>query len=243
MLKFIKKKYNLFIIRQYRKLFKECIGTYYKKSYSIDGEDMLVSSFFASDTDYKGFYVDIGAHHPFLFSNTHYFYEKGWRGINIDPTPGSMEAFNKFRTEDINLEIGIGAKKDILEFFMFKQPACNTFDKKLASERENIYSLKEIKTIPVHTINEILEKYLPENTKIDLLNVDVEGLDLEIIKSLNWEKYLPKFLMIEDLSLKEDCNIFSENQKSELVDFLFKKGYVPITKTRRTIIFKRDENN
>jgi hypothetical protein len=45
----------------------------------------------------KGFYVDVGAYHPFLFSNTYIFYLRGWRGINIDATPGSMKLFNKFR--------------------------------------------------------------------------------------------------------------------------------------------------
>ncbi len=80
---------------------------YMNPSYSIEGEDRIVRSLFWEKRD-TGFYVDVGAHHPFRFSNTYLFYTQGWRGINIDATPGSMRAFKKHRPRDINLEIGIG---------------------------------------------------------------------------------------------------------------------------------------
>jgi hypothetical protein len=63
---------------------------YYKRFYSIDGEDAILDSLYEGKPKYKGFYLDIGAYHPLRYSNTHYFYEKGWNGINIDATPGSM---------------------------------------------------------------------------------------------------------------------------------------------------------
>jgi hypothetical protein len=58
-----------------------------------------------------GFYIDVGAHHPFRYSNTHMLYRRGWRGINIDPIPGAKIAFDRFRPGDINLEMGVGCKK------------------------------------------------------------------------------------------------------------------------------------
>src|SRR4030042_4646353 len=70
----------------------------FKKShYSQDGEDIVLASFYEEKPGYKGFYVDVGALNPLRFSNTQYFYEKGWRGINIDATPGSMKEFNEIR--------------------------------------------------------------------------------------------------------------------------------------------------
>jgi len=70
----------------------------HKKSYSQDGEDVVLASFYENMKNYRGFYVDIGAHHPVRFSNTWMFYKNGWKGINIDPTPGSMKAFNVIRS-------------------------------------------------------------------------------------------------------------------------------------------------
>lgn len=82
------------------------ITRFHIKSYSQEGEDMILHRIF--ERQCKGFYVDIGAHHPFRFSNTYLFYKRGWSGINIDAMPGSMNIFNKFRNRDINLEYGIG---------------------------------------------------------------------------------------------------------------------------------------
>jgi hypothetical protein len=61
--------------------------------YSQEGEDLIASRLFPNQS--TGFYVDIGAHHPTRFSNTYLLYTKGWRGINIDPLPGSKELFDK----------------------------------------------------------------------------------------------------------------------------------------------------
>jgi hypothetical protein len=73
---------------------------YWVKSFSQEGEDMVLRKEFQDKLN--GFYIDIGAYHPQKYSNTCYFYCKGWRGINVDPTPGSMDVFKKERPNDIN---------------------------------------------------------------------------------------------------------------------------------------------
>ena len=89
---------------------------YATKSYSQEGEDMILKRLFGGQK--FGFYVDVGAHHPKRFSNTYYFYKKGWRGINIDAMPGSMIAFDKLRPRDINIERPISDKKQILTYYL-----------------------------------------------------------------------------------------------------------------------------
>lgn len=88
-------------------LFKNLyITRFHHKSYSQEGEDMILSRIFGDKKN--GFYVDVGAHHPFRFSNTYLFYKRGWLGINIDAMPGSMRLFDRFRKNDINIESAIG---------------------------------------------------------------------------------------------------------------------------------------
>ena len=82
-----------------------------------------------------GFFVDVGAHHPQRFSNTYYFYLKGWSGINIDAMPGSMKIFDDLRSRDINLEIPISDKSEILTYYEFDEPALNSFSLSLSHER------------------------------------------------------------------------------------------------------------
>ena len=81
---------------------------YAKKSYSQEGEDLILQRFFEKQA--VGFYVDVGAHHPRRYSNTYLFYKKGWSGINIDAMPNSMKRFDKYRPRDINIEKPISEK-------------------------------------------------------------------------------------------------------------------------------------
>ena len=96
-------------------------------SYSQEGEDLILKRLF--DGQKKGLYVDVGAHHPKRFSNTYLFYKMGWRGINIDAMPGSMEKFKEVRPEDINIEAAISDKDELLTYYIFNESALNTFSK------------------------------------------------------------------------------------------------------------------
>jgi len=202
-------------------------------SFSQEGEDILLRSFFDElPPDHRGFYVDVGAHHPFRFSNTYYFYRKGWRGINIDATPGSMQPFRKFRTRDVNVELGVGGERSKMTFYRFNEPALNTFDKSIAAEKngKSGYNVIEEATIEVDRLEAILDQYLDPNVKIDFLTIDVEGLDYIVLCSNNWSKYRPAFVLVESPSMDE------RTQQTE--SYLESKGYKLVARTQRTMIFK-----
>lgn len=216
----------------------DCRSEFCKAYYSQDGEDAVLMSFYEDKQGYKGFYVDIGALHPLRFSNTQLFYENGWRGINIDATPGSMDEFNVHRIEDVNIEAGISDDGSELTFYCFKEPALNTFSKEMSEKRISLgWELLTEKKIKTFHINEILSKNIPAKKTIDFMTIDVEGLDFEILKSLNWEKYSPNFLLIEELDMVGKD--IMEYEKVETYKFLKDKGYAIVARTRRTLIFKR----
>ncbi len=211
---------------------------HFYKSYSQEGEDMLLRSFFECHAPgYKGFYVDVGAYHPTRFSNTSFFYENGWNGINIDATPGSMEAFRKERDRDTNLEIGISNGNKELTFYCFNEPALNGFSKELSIEREENTHFKIIKEINIstHPLKEILDIYLPKNKKIDFLSIDGEGMDFDVLISNDWKKYLPDFILVEDT--KTDLEKLSESMTFK---FLKEKQYKLVGKTKRTMVFQKE---
>ena len=81
--------------KQIRRIQAAIMDVYAEKSWSQEGEDMILLRFFEYRRD--GFYVDVGAHHPRRFSNTCALYRRGWHGINIDATPGAMQAFRRER--------------------------------------------------------------------------------------------------------------------------------------------------
>lgn len=208
---------------------------FYRKSYSQFGEDIVLSTFFDMDKIKNGFYVDVGAYQPKKFSNTYFYYKKGWSGINIDAKPGSMELFRKQRPRDINLEIGISKEEKKLDFYIFKESAYNTFSKELADsciKKGILFDKKaEVNTLRIESV---LDKYLSKNKKIDFISIDVEGLDFEVLESNNWDKYKPRYI------LAEMHNFDIENIKESFIyKFLVDKGYKLVSVSYITLIFQK----
>lgn len=219
------------------------MGKYEIGAFAQEGEDLVIKeifSYFESRIVHNGgFYVDIGALHPERFSNTYLFYKRSWRGINVDATPNSMILFNEIRPKDINLEYAVSNKEEDLTYYLFDEPALNSFDKELCLRRDkdpndgNIIETKKIKTV---TLKYILDKYLPQNQEIDFLTIDVEGLDFEVLSSNDWNKYRPKVVLVEILSMD-----FSAMLNNKVYKYMIEKNYTYCSKTVRTHFFVRND--
>ena len=201
--------------------------------YGQDGEDLILNRML--DYQKTGFYVDVGAHHPVRFSNTYLFYRRGWSGINIDAQPGSMVPFRKFRSRDINIELGVDILDDLLLYHQFNEPALNTFDAEEANRKAQLpYRIIKKILVPVRRLDSILDQYLPQGTRIDFMTVDVEGKDIGVLQSNNWNRYRPRFVLAETLRT-ELTNISA----CPLVIFMQSVGYVPVAKAYNTTFFER----
>lgn len=204
-------------------------------SFSQEGEDLVLGRIFEYQPG--GFFVDVGAHHPQRFSNTYKFYKLGWRGINIDATPGSMDVFQQVRPEDINLEIPVSDKPETLDYYVFNEGALNTFSKSMAEERSKVpnYHIEQVVKIQAQTLETILDQHMPKSVVIDFMSVDVEGWDFNVLRSNNWKKYRPKLVLLEsDVPLKEMMG-------SELDLFMEEQGYALFAKTVLTYFYKRKD--
>lgn len=203
-------------------------------SYSQEGEDLLLQRIF--ERNESGFYVDIGAHHPERFSNTYLFYKKGWRGINIDAMPGSMDLFKDLRPDDINLEIPISDKAQLLKYYIFNEKALNSFSSENAEKYIlNGYKVENEIQLETKRLDEVLGKYLSEGQEIDFFSIDVEGLDYQVLLSNDWKKYRPKFVLIEDLGGKTIDELLGEGISYK---FMKENGYKLYAKTLNTLFFK-----
>jgi FkbM family methyltransferase len=210
-------------------------------SYSQDGEDILLRPLLLESipnyNQYKGFYIDIGAHHPFRHSNTMHYYEQGWRGINIEPTPDAITLFNTYRERDINLNIGVGSQRETKTLYCFKNSALNSFDESLtqhATDEDDTYKVIGTIDVEIYPLEQILAEYLPAHTNIDFISIDVAGVDMALLQSNDWDKYRPRYILVEDV----DSN-FSKIDASEIYGYLAGNGYELVSKTLRTLIFKQ----
>ena len=209
------------------------IAKHYQKSYAQQGEDIVLQRILLGFD--KGFYVDIGAHHPKRFSNTYFYYKKGWCGINVEPNPNAKKLFDKIRPRDINLEIPISDKEEELIYYMFNDPALNGFSKDISDEVKELKDYRIIGTMKMktRTLSNILDEYLPRGQKIDFFSIDVEGFDLKVLNSNDWEKYNPTVILVEDKEFE-----INDPSDSSIYRFLSSKNYMPIAKTFNTLIFK-----
>ena len=208
-------------------------------SYSQYGEDLLLKGFLGDrwSWNYRGFYVDIGAHDPVNLSNTKKFYDVRWRGINVDASSGAICKFKKNRRRDINVNVGIGKNPGELDYYVLSTTPMNTFSKEFAEAAiaSGKTSLVRIEKIPVMTMCALLDKYLPKGQSIDFVSIDCEGLDLDILESNDWCKYRPDFILIEIHANGKNWEI----PQGPVARFLETVGYKLVGQCKVTSLFQR----
>ena len=184
--------------------------------------------------NHKPSYIDIGAHHPEDLSNTALFYHNGSRGVNIEPDPVLFKAFPKERRFDINLNIGISDEAAELDFYVMSYRALNTFSKTAAEQAEKEgHCIDSVIKLPVDTLPHIITKYCKGRFP-DLLTLDVEGLDYEILNTIDYKQDCPTVICVETIS-------YSKNGKGEkntqLIEYLTSNGYLVYADTKINTIF------
>ena len=195
-----------------------------RKSYAMDGEDTAINVF--NKKTEKGFYVDIGAHHPIQRNNTHLLFKKGWEGINIDVNKFSIDLFNFLRPRDLNLQIAVSDKEGEISFFYQKKfSQLNTTDKDIA--KENFQGNFQEKKVKCQTIQNILDNSKFKNKKIDFLNIDIEGAEMRVLNTLNFEIYDPSLICVEILGYRQMQLEQREKEikNNEIFKFLVNQGY------------------
>lgn len=201
-----------------------------RRSQSQEGKNRILWRFLKYRT--SGFYVDVGAHHPFRFLNTGLLHQAGWRGIYIDAMPGSMAVFRRHRPSDINLEIGIDETPGTAMFHVFRETALNTFDRATADEHERRFGpIDHVVEVPLVPLCDILAKYRRAGD-IDLLTVDAEGRDLRVLRSNDWQRFRPKIVLAESLGRSID-----DLPSDPVASFMLDTNYLAYAKTVNTVMY------
>lgn len=215
--------------------------------YSQFGEDIILANLFAQLDIRNPTYLDIGANEPRYISNTYYFYCRGSQGVLIEPNPHLFKKLKRFRSADIVLNTGIGfANVSEADFYLFPNYAngLSTFSAKEAKHWEETgmkglgkIPVEKIIKMPLITVNDILEKYFASKPP-NFISLDVEGLDLEILKTLDFNKYQPEAICVETLGYNDKQQSFKLN---DILDFMLTKNYDVYADTRVNTIFCRKD--
>lgn len=192
-----------------------------KKSYSQCGEDLIVS--FALNLIHGSkpkSYLDIGANHPFHISNSALLYSEGGKGTLIEPDPYFAEMLRKKRPRDKIYQCGVHfSGDDKADLFIFDTPTLNTFSKQEAERYVSLgHKLTQTLMVDLLNINTILES----TDNLDFMSIDIEGLDLTILKMIDWNKYRPTCICVETISYE---TINEPEKNHELISFMGSKNY------------------
>lgn len=179
-------------------------------SYAQNREDAVLAAFLR-DVE-QGFYIDVGANDPEMDSVTKSFYERGWRGINIEPNPQMLKKLKANRPEDINIQAGISNKEGKLNLRTYSNSGLSTFSSSMQKQyaaQDAPTGFKDI-TVKVTTLKAILDKYKPEH--VHFMKIDVEGLEYEVLSGNDWKNYRPEIICIEaNHSIKNWSPILEKN--------------------------------
>ena len=197
----------------------------------MDGEDLVVKDFFNEKKE--GIYIDVGCFHPLRMNNTQLLHMKGWNGINIDVSEFAIDLFNHARPNDLNYHCAVSDKNEIIKLYFEKEQSPLTTSKMDHAKKYFNNKINE-KKIEAFSLDEIIERGKFKNTKIDFLDIDVEGSDLNVLKGLSFEKFQPKLVCVEVHA--------KEIKKSDIYNFLVDKNYDLLWSGAFSHIFKRLEN-
>lgn len=210
---------------------KRILNIGYQETFSQIGEDKAIQHILRTFLKIKnGFYIDVGCNHPIRYSNTFGLYRTGWTGLTIDFNEDLMKLQRHERKQDVQVKAAISNSEDTVTIYEFENSLTGTisedFYNKLASEKDLKVSRREVQT---KTLNQIIEEH--HVTRIDLLCIDVEGHDLEVLKSIDLDHIRPKLIVIEMLSMdlenlgKNRIYSYLKENDYKIIGFLVANGY------------------
>lgn len=209
-----------------------------KGHFGQHAEDVLVRKLFDRKKR-DGKYLDLGAYHPFRFSNTAYFWLKGWSGVNVDANPQSIKLFDAARPADVNICAALVEQKALdqgLTHIQLMLPshrdtrtgvsATGTVDASLAAEHNQAEGI----SVPATSVNQILRAY--DLRTVDYLNVDIEGYDERIICEFDFDFCRPQVITIEDFA-----HDLTELAATPITQHLRAQGYALVARAGSASVF------
>lgn len=203
------------------------------------GVDLILNSIFKNKR--KGFYVDIGCHHPLINNHTYLFYKKGWSGANIDIDFSSIDMFNFYRPKDINRQLALSDKVGEANlYFYHNRAAKNTLSKEFGADS------KTIKNIKTDTLTNFLIQNNLSDKKIDFMSIDVEGNELKVLEGLDFKTIKPSVILVEfripnvkEFYQKNITDVIS----SPIYNFMISQNYKLINWNHDDLMFMHNETS
>lgn len=225
--------------RRFKEAYYRVRGAYVR-SYSQQGEDLLIDLALRALGITQPHYLDIGANNPMRGNNTYLRYTRGARGVLVEPDPRLASLLRQKRPGDTVIQVGIApASESHAQYYVMSGDALSTFKREEAQHmvESGSYGPQEIRqvlSVPLISINALMAEHFPQGP--DVLSLDTEGYDLEIIQALDFSRYAPRCMCIETLRYDAAGKLY---KVQDIIDFAEAQGYTVFADTRVNTIFIR----
>ncbi len=204
-------------------------------TYSQAGEDAIVR-FLLNDKGVTDFtYLDIGTNIPNYGNNTFLFYKKRKKGVCVEADSSLIPQIKKIRPNDIVLKYGVSIDdRKEAKFYIFDNSAINTFDSAEAKKRQlsGNYKLIKEEMTPLANINDIIKSNFHDWPTI--LSLDIEGLDFDVLKSLNFDNYPIPIIIVETCEYSEN---YIRADTNDISTYMHSNNYFTYASTYINTIF------
>jgi FkbM family methyltransferase len=195
-----------------------------RSSYSLEGSDLIIASLLRNVA--QGRYIDVGANHPIIHSNTRYFYERGWRGLAVDGNREFETQWLEHRPNDIFVSALVSDQIKDVEFFVYPDRTMSTIESDSIARYASRYGQQQIQKEArrTTTLFDLKNQYLKQD-EIHLLSVDVEGEDLNCLVGAKLDRWTPGVIVVETKHLSVYRCL-----ENDIVSYLTTLGYRLIAK-------------
>ena len=222
-------------INKIKNFLKKIKFKFTQTSYSQAGEDAIIRFLFNDFGTSKISYLELGTNRPDFGNNTYWFYLNHSRGVCVEADNDLVKNIKKVRPYDkvINFGVSTSNKKEA-DFYVFNQSDINTFDKIEAKKKSSSgkYRLIETRKVNLISVNNLLNDFF--DSVPDLLSIDIEGLDLDVLKSLDFNRFPIRVICCETCSYSEN-HIRPKN--NDIINFMKSKNYEVYADTYINTIF------
>ena len=183
-------------------------------------------------------YLDIGCNDFRCDNNTYFLYQRGAAGIDIDANPVCVESVKKNRARDTVINAGVGSESaEMCPFYVMSNYGLSSFSKAcvenaIAKNPEN--RIDQVIDVPIIGINALMKEYFPD-TPPTVLSIDAEGVDIQILRALNYNLYRPEIIIVETIDYVPWIAL--EKNRDEIINILEPNGYVEYAFTGVNSIF------
>jgi FkbM family methyltransferase len=213
------------------------------RSFAQQGEDLVVQNLLGVLGIKQPTYLDVGAFDPTVHSNTYLMYRAGGHGVLVEPNPAKIDRLRSARPRDVTLNVGVGTgpAASTADYYVIGGPSgglFNTFSKEDAElvqrNTSGLHFIEKVMKLPLENINGLMQQHL--GGAPNFLSIDTEGLDLDILRTMDFDRYRPDVICVETLELGSD------HVDVGILRFLESKGYSARGATFVNTIFVDDRH-